>query len=218
MSWPSPFDDGVGFVVTTPEDLTDYQLHPEELALLNPAAIESRRESFALGRAAAARALAALKLRATPVLRGEREQPLWPEGVVGSIAHTCRFGVAAVARRTVSGGLGVDLEAVDRPLNHDISRRICQPQEQSWIDADENRRHERLIRMFSAKEAIYKAFYPIDCVFFGFLDVTLTPSAGGFAGILHKTVAPDYPAGATFEVRSTVVAGMVLSAIQLPPG
>ena len=109
------------------------------------------------------------------------------------------------------------MEAIDRSLNQDIARRICGPEELGWVEEDATARHQRLLQLFSAKEAVYKAFYPLEEVFLGFLDVTLLWKADHFRGLLHKRVAADFPAGSEFTARAVCRHGMVLSAVQLPP-
>jgi 4'-phosphopantetheinyl transferase EntD len=83
----------------------------EELALLRPETVESRRESFRLGRQAAHQALHGLGRDNGPILAGDNREPIWPDGVVGSIAHAAGCGVALVAPSEHSDGIGIDLEA-----------------------------------------------------------------------------------------------------------
>src|SRR5580658_10181440 len=64
-------------------DPPDAVLFPQEEALVAGAA-GSRRREFATGRHCARTALAALGVAQAPVLRGERGEPRWPPGIVGS--------------------------------------------------------------------------------------------------------------------------------------
>ncbi|MEV4420566.1 hypothetical protein AB0L40_11415 [Patulibacter sp. NPDC049589] len=59
---------------------------PEEFVAVRHA-VETRRREFVTGRACAHRALAALGVPVVPIMSGPNREPLWPEGVVGSITH-----------------------------------------------------------------------------------------------------------------------------------
>ena len=91
------------------DDSADAALFPEEEALL-ASAIEKRRREFATGRMCAHSALQQLGYPAGAILRGSRGEPLWPEGVVGSITHCDGYRAAAVARSQEIVTLGIDAE------------------------------------------------------------------------------------------------------------
>ncbi len=138
--------------------------HPAELALLSDGAVASRRLTFSLGREAARRAFAELSNERKPVLLNADGSPRWPDGFVGSISHTDELAVAAVSPTDQTARLGIDLEDLRRNVPEDVAALIADDCERSWIAGD----HEKLLRIFSAKEAIFKAFYPEVGIFFGF--------------------------------------------------
>ena len=70
------------------------ELFPEEVVHLDKA-IASRRREFAAGRACAREALAKLGLPPVPILRGEKREPLWPQGIVGSLQGIKRRSAVA---------------------------------------------------------------------------------------------------------------------------
>ena len=87
--------------------------------------------------------------------RGASGAPVWPLGVIGSLAHDENVAVAAVALLGPLAGLGVDTEAA-APLPTDLVEFVLHGEE---------RRHAvevagRLV--FAAKEAVYKAIHPLD--------------------------------------------------------
>jgi 4'-phosphopantetheinyl transferase EntD len=144
-------------------------LRDEEEAFIE-GAIEKRQREFRAGRHAAHAALARLNAPDLPLLRGERREPLWPAGYVGSIAHCRDLCVAACAKCDDLAGLGIDVEPLD-PLPHGVDRYIHTEAEAAFV-ADHSGIHpERLI--FSAKESLYKCYYPLVQRYFGFQSVAL---------------------------------------------
>ena len=78
-------------------------------------ALEKRREEFTTGRECARRALAKLGVAPRAIGTGERREPQWPEGSVGSITPCAGSRAAAVAGATDVVALGIDAEP-NRPL------------------------------------------------------------------------------------------------------
>lgn len=105
---------------------------------------------------------------AGPVGVGPSREPLWPEGIVGSITHTDGFIAAAVAPALGLLGLGVDAESATT-LGVDVRRHVLTREE---MDADLGDALELVA--FSAKESIHKAVFPFTRVWMDFLDVSLT--------------------------------------------
>ena len=94
---------------------------------------------------------------AAPLTRSPSGAPEWPAGVIGSLAHDDDFAVAAVARRGLLAGLGVDVEPAE-PLPADLVDLVLSAAEQRETKGD--RVKQRLV--FVAKEAVYKAIHPLD--------------------------------------------------------
>jgi len=134
-----------------------------------------RVEKFAAGRHCAAVALAALGRPETPVRRGPGGQPDWPAGIVGSITHDDERALAVVCRAGEVRGLGVDLERV-RPMRPGLARRLCGEAE---LRLAARVLEEPLPAIFSAKESVYKAWYPLVGGPLGFLDVEIGFDPGG---------------------------------------
>jgi 4'-phosphopantetheinyl transferase EntD len=166
-------------------------LYEEEAALV-ASATEKRRREFAAGRRGARRALAELGITDFPLLAGPDRAPLWPGAVVGSITHTeigtggyC--GVAVAHRRLAEPRLPLPLELWPRVLDLEEKRAA--------LAADEPGVWARLV--FSAKEAIYKALYPLCHRFLDFSDVRvqLLPQQGRFLAELVGAARSVTPAG-----------------------
>jgi len=163
-------------------------LHPEE-AVLVASAVANRRQQFAAGRACARRALADLALEDRPLMVGDRRSPRWPEGVTGSISHTEGYAVAVVARlggghgtgRDAASGelpvrtVGIDAERCGRVSDDLHGRLFLDPERERMAGLSAQDRAEMATVMFGAKEAFYKAQFPITGDWVGFHDVELRP-------------------------------------------
>jgi enterobactin synthetase component D len=210
----SPFPDSVPFAAVHHDALDGRAPHPDELATLSARAVPKRRREFTVGRVAAQSALRQL-LEGTPppVLPGADRAPQWPTGVVGTISHSNGWGLAAVDHAALTGSLGLDLEHLSGVRRIEIARHVADDGERAWIGDD----RRRLLALFSAKESIFKVFYPFRRCFFGFDAVTCAPVEGGFDVTLREAMSPAYPVGARVHVGVRWQSDFVLTWIRLPP-
>jgi 4'-phosphopantetheinyl transferase EntD len=167
------------------EDLPGETVFPGEEDLIANA-VEGRRREFVTARRCARQALAELGHAPAAILSGPKREPQWPAGVVGSITHTAGFRAAAVAPRSIFASIGIDSEQ-NGPLPNGIEQSITvagEPEMLAALDsAFPQTRWSRLL--FSAKESIYKAWYPLTSRWLGFEDARLTiDPAGTFAARL----------------------------------
>jgi 4'-phosphopantetheinyl transferase EntD len=138
----------------------------------NPA----RRKEFIAGRVLAQRCLASLGLPPNSIGYGVDREPLWPDGVVGSIAHTKEFAAAVVwvpsiAQQTV--GIGIDAEHCGR-LDPAIWPTVFTAAEIVRLEQESLLSRDRMATcMFSAKEAVYKAQFPLTRRFIEFDEVEI---------------------------------------------
>ncbi len=219
MKIQSPFPPEFGFACVSTEDLGDYSPHPDELKCLSAKAVEKRRTEFFLGRLAAFRALQAIGVTPQPVLKAESREPLWQDGIVGAITHSRDTACAVVARKEMTCGVGVDLEALEPRVNFNISTKVCTEPEQAWLAEVPDEKDKRLKMIFSAKEAGFKAFFPIEQIFLCYKDAELVwrEETQSFTGILLKGAGNHHPAGFPFEVGCKIIDNLVFSFISLPP-
>jgi 4'-phosphopantetheinyl transferase EntD len=163
-------------VVSTREDLPDVELFAEE-ELSVGRAVEKRRREFRTGRACARLALRQLGIPHVPIPNGERGEPSWPSGIAGSITHCPGYCGAAVAR--VDGVLTVGIDAeVHAPLPEGVWEQIAfGPELRMLPGGGAGVCLDRVL--FSAKEAVYKAWFPLAKRWLGFEDVELTIDVGG---------------------------------------
>jgi 4'-phosphopantetheinyl transferase EntD len=136
-------------------------------------AVPIRQMEFAAGRSCAREALKTLGFSDYPVLRGAERQPLWPDGIVGSITHCKGYCAAAVAYADQIPTLGIDAEP-DEPLPDGVLSQIARKEEIEGLLKCRSacpRNWDRLL--FSAKESTYKAWHPITRQWLDFDEVRI---------------------------------------------
>lgn len=204
-------------------------LHPVEAEQI-ASAVESRRIEFAAARACAREAMLRLGVPAGPVVRGGRGMPVWPAGVVGTLTHTEGLRAAALAPAGAVRSLGMDVEP-HGPLPDGVLDAVSLPEEAAWVRAaagDSPEIHWDRV-LFTAKEATYKAWFPLTRRWLGFADarITLRPTlvaAGHAEGDLRSRILVDPHAAdggpdlVELRGRWIVRDGYVVSAIVLRPG
>ena len=129
----------------------------EELAISR--AVAKRRNEFVAGRTCAREALHALGYPATALPVEEDRRPAWPDGVVGSIAHSGEWATAIAVDRGRFAGIGVDPEQ-DEPLEKDLYAMVLRPEERQLLSQSTNPDFSAVDvakLIFSIKEASYKA-------------------------------------------------------------
>ena len=137
-------------------------------------AVLGRRNEFAAGRRAAHAALKQLGVSPHPLMIQSGHCLAWPEGFVGSISHTRDFSTAVTAPIGLVRSLGVDLEEAT-PLVDELVELVCCPEERTFLEELSTTFVEDAAKfIFSAKEAYYKAYYPLAGTFLNFSDVQLT--------------------------------------------
>lgn len=190
-------------------DAPEDELFPEELELIERA-VPKRRSEFATARACARRALATLGVEPRPILRGEKREPLWPEGIVGSLTHCDGHRAAAVARASDFRSIGIDAEP-DAPLPRGVLDAISLGGERPQLDRADGPHLDRVL--FSAKESVYKAWFPITHRWLGFHDASIALHSDGTFDV--TLLVPGPVAG--FHGRWMARGGFVLTAIAVPP-
>jgi 4'-phosphopantetheinyl transferase EntD len=151
------------------------ELYPQEAAVV-ARAVDKRRREFAAGRFCAHSALRQLGVAPGPILPGPKGAPRWPDGVVGSLTHCDGYRAAAVARRETLASIGIDAEP-NAALPGDVQRLTVLPAERvnlTGLAATHPGIHwDRLL--FSAKESVYKAWFPLTGRWLDFTECVITP-------------------------------------------
>jgi 4'-phosphopantetheinyl transferase EntD len=218
-------------------DPEDAMLLPSEEAVI-ARAVDKRRLEYTTTRHLARIALGRLGLPPVAIGTGGNREPLWPAGIVGSMTHCRGFRAVAVARvgsvvdvvsvgargavraAGASGavaGLGIDAEP-HAPLPEGVFDTIARPDEMPALAAlaaeRPQVRWDRLV--FSAKESVYKAWFPVARRWLGFgeASVDFAPSdelSGTFTARIQQSGAPI----TQMTGRWTIESGLVLTAITL---
>ncbi|WP_245469036.1 MULTISPECIES: 4'-phosphopantetheinyl transferase superfamily protein [unclassified Mesorhizobium] len=128
------------------------------------------------------------------ILRAPAGAPVWPEGITGSLAHDDEMAVATVAPVGHIRSLGIDVEPA-QPLPDDIFALVAIPSDR--IEAADRHLAGRIL--FAAKEAVYKAVYPLDREVLGYEDITVDLNAG------HATTTTGRKASLAYCVAPRVV-------------
>ncbi len=192
---------------------------PEEEPLI-ARSVAKRRNEFVTVRHCARRALQELGVPPVPILKGEKGEPCWPDGVVGSLTHCDGYRGAAVGRHDAVRSVGIDAEP-HGVLPNGVLDAISLPAERAEISALPGGLHWDRI-LFCAKEATYKAWYPVTQRWLGFEDAHIVfdiddgATTGGFEStILIDPAARSGPPLTTLRGRWSVRDGLALTAIVL---
>ena len=210
------------------DDPPEARLWPEEESSVSRA-VDSRRREYTTGRHCARLALASLGVPPGPIPTGPNREPVWPEGVVGALTHCDGYRAAAVAMggaevpmsRAADGSssvvpgllrsLGIDAER-HAPLPNGVLEAIAREDETpvvAKLSADFPDVHwDRLL--FSAKESIYKAWYPLARGWLGFEDAKVSFDAD--ARTFHAALYRPGPLSAVHG-HWLVEDGLVLTAV-----
>jgi 4'-phosphopantetheinyl transferase EntD len=209
-------------VVATAElydDPSDLAPLPEEEPLI-ARSVAKRRNEFVTVRYCARQALGELGVAPVPILKGDKGEPCWPDGIVGSLTHCEGFRGAVVGRRAEVRSVGIDAEPHD-VLPKGVLGAISLPVERAELVALPGGLHWDRI-LFCAKEATYKTWFPLTHRWLGFEDAHITfevdgsGSAGTFRSkILIDPAAESGPPLTALAGRWTVRGGLALTAIAL---
>ncbi|MFD0021148.1 4'-phosphopantetheinyl transferase [Streptomyces sp. NPDC058382] len=200
------------------DDPPEARLHPAEEAAV-ARAVESRRREFTTVRHCARTALNELGFRYEPLVPGHRGAPSWPDGVVGSMTHCAGFRAAAVARVGELASLGIDAEpalALKPGMLHSVSLPAERERVRDLAATRPEVAWDRLL--FSAKEAVYKAWFPLTGVFLDFPEAEIRLEPGGTfrAALLVPGPVVGGRAVGVFHGRWAVRGGLLATAVGVP--
>ena len=172
---PNPFPDHISFCLLPIHSTSNQKLHPAEENYFSQLSSVSRKEHYRSGRICAGEVLSKLGTLGQPVLRDpQTREPLWPEGISGAITHSGNWAAAAAGKTSDVSGIGIDLEDLERQVDSRISRHVCIPEEQKWLqECEEDFLEQNLKIIFSAKESIFKAFFPYTRTYLHFHDARI---------------------------------------------
>jgi 4'-phosphopantetheinyl transferase EntD len=160
----------LGHRLISPGD--EHALLPDERAAFATSVVKVRRASGA-ARMVARDLFKRLGHAPHAVPKMASGMPIWPNGIVGSLAHDATIAVAAVALQRDFLSLGIDIEPAE-PLDSDLLHIVVTQAERAKLTDDPC--GGRLL--FAIKEAVYKSAYPLDRTFLEHHDVEVDLRAG----------------------------------------
>jgi 4'-phosphopantetheinyl transferase EntD len=194
---------------------------PEEEPLIAKS-VAKRRNEFITVRHCARIALDQLGVPPVPILKGDKGQPCWPVGVVGSLTHCTGYRGAVVGRSAAVRSVGIDAEPHDVLPNGVLDAVTLEEERHELAALPEGLHWDRIL--FCAKEATYKAWFPLTKRWLGFEDAHVVfdvdPAGAGASGIFVSKILIDPaalsgPALTALRGRWSVDRGLVLTAIVL---
>ena len=198
-------------------DIPGEPVFPGEEAMV-ARAVETRRREFVTARRCAREALCRLGCPPVPIGAGPRREPLWPAGMAGTITHCAGYRAAAVTRIGELVSLGIDAEP-NGPLPDGVQEAVTTAEEPAMLaalhTADPSIHWGRLL--FSAKEAVFKAWYPLTGRMLDFTEAVLTidPANRTFHArlLVDGSRADGGPALSGFNGRFLAARGLLLTAV-----
>lgn len=155
-------------------------LTPEEYKFIENA-VDRRKIEFSTGRFCAKKALERIGLFDKEILVGLNREPLWPEGIFGSISHCDNITGAVVGYANKIVSIGIDIEKIGG-IKPDVWDLVYTQQEQQFLNnSPENKIDLLSTLIFSFKESLYKFQYPITGNYLDFKDVEFTFADGLFS-------------------------------------
>lgn len=213
-------------LIGTPNLFPDYVAHrgvrvfegntlPAEIRL--PAqlrnAVRSRQAEYVSGRLCAQEALQLLGATATDIPFAEDGSPTWPSGFVGSITHSNRQAFAAVTWKSKAISLGLDVETIMPPdTARQLAPLVATSGEYQRLSGRALEPQLLTTIIFSAKETIFKCFYPILKFRFDFTDVeivSINPESGTFSFVPGNSISRFLPGPMQWPGRMAVIDDLV---------
>jgi enterobactin synthetase component D / holo-[acyl-carrier protein] synthase len=200
------------------------RLYPGEEAVVAQA-VPKRRREFTVVRSCARRAMEKLGVPPQAVLPGERGAPRWPAGLTGSMTHCDGYCAAALVRATDLASLGIDAEP-DGPLPEGVLDAVSLPAERERLlrlaDDHPAIHWDRLL--FSAKESVYKAWFPLTQQWLDFseadIDIRVDDAEKPQGSFRAELLVPGPLVGARrlghFGGRWTIGRGLVATSVTVP--
>ncbi len=167
-------------------DGDELALLPDEIGAFAGSVLKVRRASGA-ARMVARKLLSRLGQTECAIPKSTEGMPVWPDGIVGSLAHDSTVAVAALASRREFTSVGIDVEPA-APLDPDLVEIVATVKERQNIADDPCGGRV----LFAVKEAVYKAVYPLDRTFLDHHDVEVDFGSGTAVVRSGRTVSFRY--------------------------
>lgn len=192
----------------------------EESAVAGAVAV--RRREYSTVRVCARVCLERLGYAPVAIPPGAGGAPVWPAGVRGSLTHCVGYAAAAVGPADRIAAVGIDAEP-DTPLPDGVLEVVATRAERERLrrmPATPDSAHwDRLL--FSAKEAVYKAWFPLvgEWLDHQEAEIFFTGPGDAFTAVLaRQELAVDGGRVTRLHGRWTRARGVLITAVVLVPG
>ena len=115
-------------------------------------------------------------------------------------------------------GIGIDLESLSRVVDFNIRRHVCVDKEREFLESLPTEQANRYLRIiFSAKESIFKCFFPISQTYLYFQDaeIIIDENNSEFSFSLSKACAGITSAGFQHYGRFSIMDNLLLTSIYI---
>jgi enterobactin synthetase component D len=124
---------------------------------------------------------------------GLSREPVWKEGYQGAISHCDGLAIATITSDQ-NFTLGIDVETwLTSTIASRIEKTVCNESE-ILLRGNTVTRSEFVTIMFSAKESLYKALFPIIKHYLGFNSCELVEADWGNQSLFFRMTYEDLPA------------------------
>lgn len=131
-----------------------------------------RKNEFIAGRYCAIQAAKNIGLTIESLPIAKTREPIWPAGMMGSISHSKQMAISCISNNSDYLSLGIDAEEMMKPeVAAEVALTIATQEEINFLETLNS--SLGLTILFSAKEALYKALYPLVRTFIDFKEVKL---------------------------------------------
>ncbi len=182
-------------------------------------AVVKRRAEYLAGRALAQSGLLLMGRKPELITTGPNREPIWPNGIVGSITHS-KGRCAVILSENTDLLIGIDVEDIASGSALDsIFHVTLQPDETNLIRAQEKLPKDMLATLvFSAKETLYKALFPFVQRFFGFdyAELIELPEKNSLRLRLTKPLGDQQRAGICFDLGYATMGSSVITWLITP--
>ena len=215
----SPFPKNISFICGDLSLTKEFNLLSEEESIAESFDSPKRKAEFIMGRTVAHLALKKFNLETIPILKNfETREPCWPKSIFGSITHSGNLAAAAAGLNEDISGIGIDLEDLSNKINLKISRHICVDDELKWLEKFSPEQANFNLRIiFSAKESIFKCFFPISRKYLHYKDayVTINEKKSEFSFILSTACSNITDVGYRNQGHFSVKDNFLLTSIYI---
>jgi 4'-phosphopantetheinyl transferase EntD len=146
-------------------------------------ACDSRQREFATGRWCARRLLGEMGVGGNEIGCGKDNEPVWPDGICGSITHTKDACCVITAFQNRCRSVGIDIEARARIISPSARSMFLNKDEEDWINGMQVISPDVYVTVFSIKECVFKLLHPLVKAAIPFSSVSVQPleNSNGFS-------------------------------------